>query len=178
MRLRLKSRKISRAALWPGAPVTPPPGWPPARGLRQLPHATNFPEDHSGDRRRHRFRRSDGLTPDASSASRLDRTRTNARPQLRQAPTSDPMRVAVSAARRFVEAKTNRSQPESPKSMPTAINLPSRSPEPVMIATPLAGRERDRPSKARATSMTPAAAAAWAFRSGQRSLQVDPATTA
>jgi len=29
MRLRLKSRKISRAALWPGAPVTPPPGWPP-----------------------------------------------------------------------------------------------------------------------------------------------------
>jgi hypothetical protein len=29
VRLRLKSRKISRAALWPGAPVTPPPGWPP-----------------------------------------------------------------------------------------------------------------------------------------------------
>ena len=29
MRLRLKSRRISRAALWPGAPVTPPPGWPP-----------------------------------------------------------------------------------------------------------------------------------------------------
>jgi hypothetical protein len=29
MRRRLKSLKISRAALWPGAPVTPPPGWPP-----------------------------------------------------------------------------------------------------------------------------------------------------
>ena len=26
---RLKSRRISRAALWPGAPVTPPPGWVP-----------------------------------------------------------------------------------------------------------------------------------------------------
>src|SRR5690606_17524479 len=25
----LRSRKISRAALWPGAPVTPPPGWAP-----------------------------------------------------------------------------------------------------------------------------------------------------
>ena len=29
-RRRLKSRKISRAALCPGAPVTPPPGWLPA----------------------------------------------------------------------------------------------------------------------------------------------------
>ncbi len=36
---------------------------------------------------RHRSRRSDGLMPDASSASRLDRTRANTRPQLRQAPT-------------------------------------------------------------------------------------------
>src|SRR5690606_23786357 len=25
----LRSRRISRAALWPGAPVTPPPGWAP-----------------------------------------------------------------------------------------------------------------------------------------------------
>ncbi|MEA3150399.1 MAG: hypothetical protein QOD56_1338, partial [Gammaproteobacteria bacterium] len=28
-RPRLKSAMISRAALWPGAPVTPPPGWVP-----------------------------------------------------------------------------------------------------------------------------------------------------
>ena len=62
--------------------------------------------------------------------------------------------------------------------VPPAEVLPPRSPEPVMIATQLAGRERDRPSKARTTSMTPAAATAWAFRSGQRTLQVDPATAA
>ena len=29
-RLRFRSLRISRAALWPGAPVTPPPGWVPA----------------------------------------------------------------------------------------------------------------------------------------------------
>src|SRR5207302_448197 len=27
--LRRTARRISRAALWPGAPVTPPPGWAP-----------------------------------------------------------------------------------------------------------------------------------------------------
>jgi hypothetical protein len=36
--------------------------------------------------RRHRSR--DGLMPDASSVSRLDHTKANARPQLRQAPTT------------------------------------------------------------------------------------------
>ena len=47
-----------------------------------------FPEDHPDDRRRHRSRRSDGLKPDASSVPRLNRARANARPRLRQAPTT------------------------------------------------------------------------------------------
>jgi hypothetical protein len=52
------------------------------------PHAARvpFPEDRPGDRQRQRSRRSDGLKPNPSSAPRLDRTRANVRPQLRQAP--------------------------------------------------------------------------------------------